>query len=376
MIILSLTLLLVQVSSFLDKLTSSMLSDLRTCLDKHNLDSEILCDNRINNFIYAATISVQEIYNLYEPEAKAKTSTSKVFGVQKGLLQLIASSMMDTSQHPNRAMYGYTKRDGKGCWCSYMADSSQFIQAGSIIPLMFYAIGTKGDPDAETRITSYRLQYSLDGYEWINYNDSQIFTGNTDRNTEVLYNLNPFIARSVRLVPVSWLSNICTRIEFTVSKLVFNPLPPRSSKEILISGLITGLNFVPSTIYSPDCDHSRAYLEFRSYRECQGFVAGVYDNNQWVKIAAYDIVWWHKISFQGRGFAVEGYSTTVAIDYTTDGIVWNPYKDSKTFTTNYDKWSVTSVLLDPFLAIAIKINIKSYSMSPSGRFEAYYARRE
>ena len=350
-----------------------MLSDLRACFDKRNKSIEILCDNRIHNFLYAASLSIQEIYNLYEPEAKAKTSTSKVYGVQTGFLQLVASSMKDTSQHPNRAMYGYNKREGKSCWCSYTTDSSQFIQAGSTIPLIFYAVGTKGDPDADNWITSYRLQYSLDGFEWINYNESYVFTGNKDRNTEVFYNLDPFIARSVRLVPVSWLTNICTRVEFTVSKLVFDPLPPRSSKEILIPGVMTGLNFVSSTLYSPECDQSRAQIELRTNRWCQGFVTGVFDNYQWVTIAANDFVWWHKISIQGRGDDVQ-YSTTISIGYTTDGIYWTPYKGSTTYTANYDKWSVTSFELDPFFALAVKIYIRSYYSSASGRFEAYYTR--
>ena len=363
-----------QVNSLLDKLTSSVILELRTCLDKRSLNSQVLCDNRINNFLYAASLSIQEVYNLYEIEGKAKTSTSKVNGVQIGLLQLVASSMRDTSQHPNRAMYGYTKREGKSCWCSYNTDSSQFIQAGSTIPLMFYAVGTKGDPDADNWITSYRLQYSLDGYEWINYNDSYVFTGNTDRNTEVLNNLDPFVARSVRLVPISWFAGICTRIEFTVSKLVYDPLPPRSSKEILIPGLMTGLNFVPLSVYNPDYDHSRAHLDLRTNRLSQGFVSGIYDNNQWVIIAAYDYVWWHKISIQARGDGNGEYSTTISIGYTTDGIIWTPYKGSKTFTANYDKWSITSIELDPFFALAIKIYIRSYYLSASGRFEAYYTR--
>ena len=353
-----------------------MLSDLRICLEKSSLYSEISCENRIKKFLDAASFAIEDIYNLYEPEAKSKTSTPKVNGIQAGYLQVVASSMKDTSQHPNRVMYGYIKREGKGCWCSFTNDSSQFIQAGSMIPLMFYTVGTKGDPDADNWITSYRLQYSLDGYEWINYNESYVFTGNTDRNNEVLYNLEPFIARSVRLVPVSWTGNICTRVEFIVSKLIYDPLPPRSSQEILIHGVMTGLNLVPSTFYGPECDHSRAHLDLRTNRWCQGLLSAFYDTNQWVTIAANDHVWWHRISIQGRGDGVGFYSTSVSIAYTCDGIVWTPYKGSKTFTANYDKWSVTSIELEQFLAIAIKIYIKGFSNAPCGRFEAYYTRNK
>ena len=232
-----------------------------------------------------------------------------------------------------------------------------------------------GDPEQDNWITSYRLQYSLDGYEWIYYNDGFLFTGNSDRTSEVLYNLNPFIARSVRLVPVSWTGSICTRLEFTVGKSVINPITARSSKEILIPGILTGLNFVSTAMYDPNCDTSRGILSFRTSRQCQGFLFGVFDNNSWLIIAAYDFVWWHRISIQGReDVSYPEYSTSISIAYTVDGNVWIPYKDSKILYTCYDTWSATTIELEQFYAIAIKIFIRSYYATQSGRFEAYYTR--
>ena len=375
MLTLPLLLSIIQVSSILDGLSPSMLSDLRTCMDKRSQNSQISCSNRIYKFLSAASLSIKEVYSLYEAESIAKISISKINGIQSGILQIFASSMKDSTTHPNRAMYGYLKREGKNCWCTYAANMNQFIQAASALPLTFYAVGTKGDPEEDNRITSYRLQYSLDGLEWIYYNESFVFTGNTDRNTEVLNNLNPFIARSVRLVPISWTGSICARVEFTVSKSVINPITPRSSKEILIPGVLTGLNFVSNSIFDPNCDHSRGYLNFRTSRYCQGFGPAIYDNDQWVIIAAYDFVWWHRISIQGREDPpIEEFTSSISVAYTVDGIVWTPYKDSKILTASYDKWSTMTIELDQFYAIAIKIFIMSYTRSPSGRFEAYYTR--
>ena len=365
----------IQVDSFLDKLNPSMLSDLRNCLDKRMQNSLIACDNSIYSFLSAATLSIEEIYNLYETEVKSKTSTSKILGVQSGLLQLISSSMKDTSNHPNRAMYGYTKREGKSCWCSYLANSNQYIQVGSMVPLMFYTVGTKGDPDDNNWITSYRILYSLEGFEWIYYNESVVFTGNSDRNTEVLYNFNPFIARSVKLVPVSWTGSICTRLEFTVSKAVFDPVTPRSSKEILVPGVLTGLNLVTYSMWDSYCDQSRAYIDFRSNLYCRGYIPGLFDTNQWVIIAAYDFVWWHRVSLQGRGDGPDDeFISSVSIAYTKDGNVWTPYKGGKDLRACFDRLSVVSIELEQFYAIAIKIFVKSFSKSPSGKFEAYYTR--
>ena len=87
-------------SAYLDKLSPKMLNNLRACLLNKSQQPDILCDNRIHSFLTAASDSIQEIYSLYEPEAKAKTSTSKFPGVQSGFLQLVASTMADTSKHP------------------------------------------------------------------------------------------------------------------------------------------------------------------------------------------------------------------------------------------------------------------------------------
>ena len=128
-------------------------------------------------------------------------------------------------------------------------------------------------------------------------------------------------------------------------------------------------------MYDPNCDTSRGILSFRTSRQCQGFLFGVFDNNSWLIIAAYDFVWWHRISIQGReDVSYPEYSTSISIAYTVDGNVWIPYKDSKILYTCYDTWSATTIELEQFYAIAIKIFIRSYYATQSGRFEAYYTR--
>ncbi|KAI8498064.1 hypothetical protein Bbelb_240080 [Branchiostoma belcheri] len=58
-------------------------------------------------------------------------------------------------------------------------------------------------------VTSYKLQYSIDGLSWITYTSSdgseQVFPGNTDRNTPVTNLLDcPTDAQYVRFLPQSW----------------------------------------------------------------------------------------------------------------------------------------------------------------------------
>ena len=110
-------------------------------------------------------------------------------------------------------MYGFTKREGKSCWCANSNDGSQFIQAGSTIPLMFYAVGTMGDPGSDPRITSYYIMYTVDGSVWEDYKNKQAFTANTVRNSKVENDLEDIIAVSIKLHPLTWSSGICLKIE-------------------------------------------------------------------------------------------------------------------------------------------------------------------
>ncbi|XP_078665898.1 lactadherin-like [Branchiostoma floridae x Branchiostoma belcheri] len=67
-------------------------------------------------------------------------------------------------------------------------------------------------------VTSYKLQYSVDGLSWITYASSdgsgEVFPGNTDRNTPVTNLLDrPTDARYVRFLPQSWDDHMSMRVE-------------------------------------------------------------------------------------------------------------------------------------------------------------------
>ncbi|XP_019634978.1 PREDICTED: lactadherin-like [Branchiostoma belcheri] len=67
-------------------------------------------------------------------------------------------------------------------------------------------------------VTSYKLQYSVDGHSWITYASSdgfeEVFPGNTDRNTPVTNLLDsPTDARYVRFLPQTWHNWMSMRVE-------------------------------------------------------------------------------------------------------------------------------------------------------------------
>ncbi|KAF2073374.1 hypothetical protein CYY_005319 [Polysphondylium violaceum] len=90
-------------------------------------------------------------------------------------------------------------------WSSAGLDKNQFIMAGSDAVKEFVAISTQGRGDNDQWVTSYIIRYSLDNINWFEYNNSQVFNANTDRNSIVTHTFNPPIkARSIAVHPQSY----------------------------------------------------------------------------------------------------------------------------------------------------------------------------
>lgn len=64
-------------------------------------------------------------------------------------------------------------------------------------------------------MTSFKIQYTLDGESWVDYQDGKVLSGPVDRTTKVRHNLNPFLAITVRLVTVSIYRDGCFRFDAT-----------------------------------------------------------------------------------------------------------------------------------------------------------------
>ncbi|XP_035672286.1 adipocyte enhancer-binding protein 1-like [Branchiostoma floridae] len=77
---------------------------------------------------------------------------------------------------------------------------------------------TQGRAGADQWVTSYKLRFSRDGITWSTYLDNlgrdRVFSGNSDRDTEVRHLLEPPVtARYVRFWPQAWNSHLSMRVE-------------------------------------------------------------------------------------------------------------------------------------------------------------------
>ena len=276
----------------------------------------------------------------------------------------------------DRARYNIVKREGSGCWCATNNTKENFVQASSPMPLVYHVVSTIGCPSVDNRFTTYKILYTLNGFDWLYYNNGVNFSGNPSKTSIINNTFDPFIARSIRILPITWYSGVCSRAEFYVSRLFYDPIPPRSGGLVWISAIKSGFNIIFSSIYDPEFGDSASILDFRSLGNTNSWCAAFYDLNQYIAISSYSPVIWHRVSVQGR---TQGSCTSrvssFRVSYTLDGIVWNDYQNKLVIIGSFDSSTVISYDFIPsFIAITIKIHPIEWVSCLCTKVEAYFSK--
>ena len=101
-------------------------------------------------------------------------------------------------------------------WCSVKNTSpGQWIQVSSITPKLWNSVIVQGRGDHHHQMTGFKIQYTLDGETWQEYENGKEFSGGPDRNTKIRHNLKPFYAVTVRLLITKFHGNTCMRFDAT-----------------------------------------------------------------------------------------------------------------------------------------------------------------
>ena len=85
-------------------------------------------------------------------------------------------------------------------------------------PKLWNSVIIQGRSDLTHWVTSFELSYTLDGKNWMEYENQKKFSGSTDGTTKVKHKLTPFYAVTVRLTVLSYHGAICMRFGMTFIK--------------------------------------------------------------------------------------------------------------------------------------------------------------
>ncbi|XP_078666819.1 lactadherin-like [Branchiostoma floridae x Branchiostoma belcheri] len=137
----------------------------------------------------------------------APTVCRNPLGMESGAIpdaSITASSFWSTAHEPYRGRLNGVA--GVGAWAARTNTIGEWLQVD--LGEMKTVTGTisQGRSSQDQWVTSYKLQYSVDGVSWTTYASSdgseRVFPGNTDRNTPVTNLLDsPIDARFVRFLP-------------------------------------------------------------------------------------------------------------------------------------------------------------------------------
>lgn len=104
------------------------------------------------------------------------------------------SSYNSTIDSPDLGRFNTLFENWKSGWFTTAQTTDQCFQLGSSIPFVFENFKISGRKELAHWISSYKLNYSLDGVNWIRYKNSAIFVANSEQNQPVEHVFDSFIA--------------------------------------------------------------------------------------------------------------------------------------------------------------------------------------
>ena len=129
---------------------------------------------------------------------------------------LLASSQYNENHGVSRARINFSVCSvGAPAWCAAKKDTDQWICVNLSEIKTVFALETQGRNDSYDQwVTHYRVEYSVDGIEWLPVDEGKEFVGNSDKNSIVMNEFeSPVRARSLRICPTQWYKHISMRLE-------------------------------------------------------------------------------------------------------------------------------------------------------------------
>ncbi|ELU01346.1 hypothetical protein CAPTEDRAFT_139889, partial [Capitella teleta] len=298
--------------------------------------------------------------------------------------RMTASSVWDEYHGPERARLQSIKEgDYRGSWVPYNSDKSQWIQVEFDVFMTVQKIKTKGREDYPQWTTSYKVQFSQDGENWLSYQEPygtfKVFAGNSDQNSAVEHRLHsPMRAKFVRVIPESWEQHgIALRLEIRGcrhSGKLYLKKPLCKGNSVYNHYLADG-HLTASSQLDGNHGPSRSRLhEPASGDMSGGWVPEFMDEDQWIQVDLGYTIAVTGVAIQGQD-QTRNFVTQFYVSYSEDLETWTEHRESgdeetTLFDGNLDSSHVRRRYFDrSFSARALRINPTSWNNSIAIRWE-------
>eukprot|EP01132_Coremiostelium_polycephalum_P002578 gene2578-3193_t len=296
--------------------------------------------------------------------------------IESGFCNVSTSSYYDD----NYTVLGINIRKNESyhpCWSARVNDLNQWVRVGSEYLRSICGFEIRGRTNADQWIKTFKLKYTVNGLDWIDFNQGIEIIGNTDRDSPVTYVFNPPLrCRSLSFHLLDFNSHMSLRLEVFENQVVPEKKISLTVDRIPEPSIPLIANSIVNVIPSSNADPSHTVLGIKLNSNAQTYVVPAWvartnDTNQFVRVgssAMKDIV----------GFTLRGREnndervTTFKLKYSLDG---NTYQD---FNGGYEIYGnpssnedVTFVFSPPLRCKVLALHPVKFNARISLRLEVY-----
>ena len=144
----------------------------------------------------------------------AVVRSQNILSVEEGFGYVVVSSEREANFGPQRIRLDSVARIPGSGWVANTNDVNQWVKVNfGTRNVRIIAFCTQGRGDANDWVTGYNAYYTINGIDYISLKATP-YVGNTDQNTQVCYDILPFVqGKGFKLVPTTWNNNIGLRLD-------------------------------------------------------------------------------------------------------------------------------------------------------------------
>ncbi|XP_028519145.1 uncharacterized protein LOC110252934 [Exaiptasia diaphana] len=274
---------------------------------------------------------------------------------------------MTASSNQNTASRG--RLYNAKAWCSSVTSNTQYLQVDLSQIKTINGIATQGDPTSSAWLTSFTIQYSVNGKNWKDFTDGMStiknFTGNLDSNNVRVHWFNKAMAAQyVRVYAQTWKTGICLRMELYGCWASCDDSP---------LGMATG--FIKDSQLNASSYYNTSYMPQNARPQQPGsWCASTDDISPFLQIDLGVLYVICAVALQGNNLD-DQWTKTFRIQGSTDGKQFTSYQENgktKIFAGNTDRNSITKHFIrDSFVVRYLRLLPKEYRGIACMRAEIY-----